>query len=105
MTGELVKWGRLWPEAGECLSPREGETWASSAAGVSFLGPARPHPLSPLPTSIPFYSLRRILGVAALAPVRALRLPSSAASLLSLVGLCLLADVSASPAGCAPLGS
>ena len=24
MTGELVKWGWLWSEAGECLSPKGG---------------------------------------------------------------------------------
>lgn len=24
MTGELVEWGRLWPEAGERLSPKGG---------------------------------------------------------------------------------
>lgn len=69
MAGELVKWGRLWSEAGECLSPREGDHGLLGQHVSPSL--ALPDHIPSLRSPLPFpLRAQADLRVADLAPVR-----------------------------------
>lgn len=53
MAGELVKWGRLWSEAGECLSPERGRDHGLLGQRVS-PSLALPDHVPPLRLPLPF---------------------------------------------------